>query len=562
MLQSITRKREYIILALMLVLLHFSMWVDFGSPLSRALILVHLGLFLIWQPVQRRDQRYVWYNGILFIGLILAFVYWINWWFMFGWLIMLIGLVGGRVVTNQIERNFYFLVMIFLVSELLIGCIPRLFAITTSTPVYNWLKYAMPVLPLILPFFPQSTSEKTVLSVDLLHAITASLLASLLALGSLVLMYHNGTDYFTALIQTLFAIGISLLAISLLLTPHAGFSGLPQLWSRSLLNIGTPFEQWLSELSKLRQEHKSAEKFLESAIEKLVALPWIAGVKWNLPKSEGVYGVSTKHEINLTINDSPVTLYTHVPIGGALLLHCNLLIQLIENFYEAKIYERELSLQTHLQAIYETGARITHDIKNLLQSMHSMITIVQADSEVTDSKSMIIVKRQFPYFIQRLELAMSKLQTPQQTDQDKIYFMDWWRELKSHYKGFNIVFGSDIQNDPLIPFDLFNNVSENLLENAISKRKNEPDIVISITATSNNNFSVMVCDTGSAIDDYIVNLMFKEPVESNDGLGIGLYQAAGLAESSGYSLTLKNNTTGKVCFELSRKNQGVDPRNF
>jgi len=168
LLQSITRKREYIILALMLVLLHFSMWVDFGSPLSRALILIHLGLFLIWQPVQRRDQRYVWYNGILFIGLILAFVYWINWWFMFGWLILLIGLVGGRVVTNQIERNFYFLVMIFLVSELLIGCIPRLFAITTSTAVYNWLIYAMPVLPLILPFFPQSTSEKTVLSVDLL----------------------------------------------------------------------------------------------------------------------------------------------------------------------------------------------------------------------------------------------------------------------------------------------------------------------------------------------------------------------------------------------------------
>ncbi len=546
----------------MLLLLHFSMWLDFGSPLSRALMLVHLGLFLIWQPIQRGDQSIEWYNGIIFIGLTLAFVYWINWWFMFVWMIMLIGMVGGRVVTSRIERYFYLLVMIFLVSELLIGCIPRLFSISSSTIIYDWLKYAIPVLPLLLPLFPQSTSGKTSLSVDLLHAITASLLASLLALGSLVLMYHSGIDYFSALIQTLFFIGICLIAISWLLSPHAGFSGLSQLWSRSLLNIGTPFEQWLDELSRLRQEHKSADNFLDSAIKKLVTLPWVAGVEWNVTEQPGVCGITTKHKINLTLNNKPLAIYTHVPIGGALLLHCNLLIQLIENFYEAKINERELALQVHLQAIYETGARITHDIKNLLQSMHSMITIVQADSEVTDSKSMIIVKRQFPYFIQRLELAMSKLQTPQQTDRDKIYLMDWWRELKSHYKGFNIVFGSDIQDDLLIPFDLFNNVSENLLENAIAKRKNEPDIMISITATSNNNFSLMVCDTGSVIDNATVNLLFKEPVVSDNGLGIGLYQASRLAESSGYSLALKNNSPGKVCFELSRKNQGVQPGNF
>jgi len=555
LLQSITKRREYIILALMLESLHFSMWLDFGSPLSRALMLVHLGLFLIWQPIQRGDQRYTWYNGIIFIGLTLAFVYWINWWFIFGWLILLIGIVGGRVVTNRIERDFYLLVMIFLVSELLIGCIPSLFTISSSTPIHDWLKYVMPIIPLTLPLFPQSTSQRTALSVDFLHAIMASLLASLLALGSLVFMYHSGTDYFTALIQTLFAIGIVLIAISWLLSPHSGFSGLSQLWSSSLLNIGTPFEQWLDELSKLRQEHNSAEKFLESAIEKLVSLPWIAGVKWHAPKLEGTRGVTTKYEINLTINSNPVTLYTHVPIGGALLLHCNLLIQLIENFYEAKINERELALQAHLQAIYETGARITHDIKNLLQSMHSMITILQADSDVTDSKSLIILKRQFPYFIQRLELAVNKLQTPQQTKQDNIYFRDWWRELKSHYKDFNIVFGSNINDDPPIPFDLFNSVTENLLENAISKRKNEPGIMISTTAISNkNSISLVVCDTGTAINENTVNLLFKEPLESDDGLGIGLLQASRQAEASGYSLTLKNNSPGKVCFELTRKN--------
>ena len=38
------------------------------------------------------------------------------------------------------------------------------------------------------------------------------------------------------------------------------------------------------------------------------------------------------------------------------------------HFYIAKIREKTLTQQTHLKAIYETGARITHDIKNLLQS--------------------------------------------------------------------------------------------------------------------------------------------------------------------------------------------------
>ncbi len=50
----INKRFEHQILALMLASLHLALWWDFGGALSRSLILSHLGLFLMWQPLWRR----------------------------------------------------------------------------------------------------------------------------------------------------------------------------------------------------------------------------------------------------------------------------------------------------------------------------------------------------------------------------------------------------------------------------------------------------------------------------------------------------------------------------
>ena len=49
------------------------------------------------------------------------------------------------------------------------------------------------------------------------------------------------------------------------------------------------------------------------------------------------------------------------------------------------------------------------------------------------------------------------------------------------------------------------------------------------------------------------------PVRSATGLGIGLYQAARLAEANGYALRLAQNRDGEVCFELAPAAQGSTP---
>jgi len=86
---------EQIVLVMMLETLHFATWYDFGDHLSQSLLLVHFGMFLIWQPVQKGDRRISWVSSLLFIVFTLALVYWINWISITIWLVLLIGFVGG-----------------------------------------------------------------------------------------------------------------------------------------------------------------------------------------------------------------------------------------------------------------------------------------------------------------------------------------------------------------------------------------------------------------------------------------------------------------------------------
>ena len=543
---------EHIILVVMLETFHFATWYEFGNYLSQSLLLVHFGMFIIWQPVLKGDRQISWGRSLLFLAFTFAMVYWINWISITIWLVLLIGFVGGRVTTRRFERNVYMLVMAFLIFELLISAIPQMFSLNLNKTVFNIFQIGLPLLPLVLLMTSNTLTVRTNESVDILLATTISFMAIILALGSLVLMYHNNTDYVVALIVTLIAVGIILIGISWLLSPHSGFSGLSQLWTRSLLNIGTPFERWLSNLSEQRQKQGSVQDFLDTAMNELVSLPWIAGAGWSVGETREVYGELTKHEIHLTLSDQPLTLYTHVPPAGVMSLHCSLLVQLIDTFYTAKKQELELAQQAHMHAIYETGARVTHDIKNLLQSLQTMTTLLDTNSDETREKSLILLKRQRPHISQRLQLALDKLQAPGKETHHQILATAWWEDLSTRRQESRIRFNSDIKHDTLIPEELFNSVVENLLENAIHKRQVDPDIVIIVTfKTDTTSISLCVTDTGKAVDEDIAKSILIDHIESDNGHGIGLYQAAKQAKSLNYVLRLEENHDGNVNFELS-----------
>ena len=131
---EILAANEHWLLGLVLLTLHGAIWWDFGGSLSRSLMLTHLGLFLIWQPVWRRDQRLQPRNAFIVLVVSLAAIYWLNWWSVFLWLIVLVGLLGGRVLLGRRERYAYLLALVVVISELLFGCVTPMFTLLLGLP--------------------------------------------------------------------------------------------------------------------------------------------------------------------------------------------------------------------------------------------------------------------------------------------------------------------------------------------------------------------------------------------------------------------------------------------
>jgi signal transduction histidine kinase len=276
--------------------------------------------------------------------------------------------------------------------------------------------------------------------------------------------------------------------------------------------------------------------------------------------------------------DLRLTVYAKQALSPTVLLHVRLLSQLVGYFYQAKQREQSLRDITRLQAVYETGSRLTHDLKNMLQSLLSLTAIAQS-SEV---RAQQLLKQQLPSLTQRIEQTLSKLQQPQVEDSDApmLLLSAWWDSLRQRNQHMQIAWlAPHVIPDKKIPAALFDCVLDNLLDNALRKRQFQPDIFIKVElhighegasllairflreqarsykrqfgSESAAELFISVCDSGQPIPESSLPNLLHAVVVSKQGLGIGLYQAAKWAEQLGYRLVLISNQNGKVCFELS-----------
>ncbi len=551
---ALTRTNEHRLLGTMLALLHLSIWWDFDSPLSRSLMLAHLGVFLVWQPVWRTDRPIKAGDSLTLLLATLGFVYWLNWWLIFVWLIVLVALIGGRGPLDRRERVASLVALAIVICELLIGAVTPMFAIPLDPHVELLFRYAPLVLALLLFVWPPQHAERSAsLVMDPIHGLNIALLTTILALSSLLIMYTIGVEYPIALVQAMLGIAAFLFAISWLSSPHLGFTGLGYFWTRYLLNIGTPFEEWLGRLAQLARTESGPEQFLNRAMDQLQELTWISGLRWHSAVGQGERGATTAHARRVSSHGLEVWLYTPRPASTTLLLHGTLLVRVIAHFLAAKAAERELAQRSYLQAIHETGARVTHDIKNLLQSLHTLTVAVEQAGPERASELQQLMQRQLPHLSNRLKLSLEKLQSARETATHCAPVKDWWGAFRARNAGDHVAFSGIIKVDADIPADCFDSVAENLLENARQKRQLASDVSIEVKLVANDDeLSLRVCDTGDAVAQEIAATLFQAPVASSRGYGIGLYQAARQAQRSGYKLQLLNNDTGQVCFELSR----------
>ncbi len=250
--------------------------------------------------------------------------------------------------------------------------------------------------------------------------------------------------------------------------------------------------------------------------------------------------------------DIALTIYSRYRTSPALHGHLRLLGQLLGEFYLAKLREQELRQASYMQAVHETGARVTHDVKNLLQSLNVLCSVaVRGDAD--SPEAMALVRRQLPAITQRLAATLDKLQRPGAESAARAAAQDWWEGLVRLYQGRGIEFSvEDLAEGAEVPRALFDSVADNLLQNALAKQKRQPGVHVRATLSGGEAAQLRVCDTGEAVPADMVKSLLRVPVPSDSGLGIGLYQAAQQAATAGYVLRLESNRDGEVCFALRR----------
>jgi hypothetical protein len=550
-------RHQNVLLATALLTLHGAIAWGGGEWWARGLLMSHFGLFLIWQPVWRGGRRIPLQHALMVLGLGTLFAFAGNWWLIAAWIAALCGLVGGGVPSTDArgERAAALLAAIYLVTMLLMWVLPQLFSDRyIANQVAPFVRYGMPVLPLAIMLIPGGERLRGApVIIDLFYTLVLFLLVVVLALGSFVIHHHQASqgEYLIGVTQALMVMAGLMLGLAWLWNPRAGFSGIGTLLSRYLLGLGLPFEQRMRRLAELAETETRPEHFLRAALTDMLDLPWINGYSWVTAASSGHVGNPEGHAEQHETGVLLLTMHATRQLSPAILLHQKLLMQMVGHFYEAQRREQQRQQSAYTQAIYETGARLTHDVKNLLQSLRSICAAAEMRG-ADDTAFRSLVQRQLPHITQRLSTTLEKLKSPEASATKDVDAAIWWQGLQSRYAGRAVGFGTEpVPENMRLIAELFDSTSDTLIENALYKVSQGQAKRVDVSLLAGPR--LRICDDGAAVPAELAEDLFRGPVPSESGLGVGLYQAAAFAAQSGYTLVLSLNRHGSVCFELLPK---------
>ena len=550
---TLSQRYWRLVVIAMLLLLHIAVFRGVADPWARALLLAHLGLLLLWQPFLRAEQRVSPTQGFILSLVAFAVMLRLDWWLLAFWVVIIAGLVGGKVYQQHAkwQRRCYLLMLLYLLALLAVAILPEIAPRREITPeVRQAAEYGLPLLFVVIALFPaEPEAAEGAQIIDFFYSVFLMLLLVVVILGSFTFMTLTRSSYLESLTYTVFLTAAAVLLVGLAWNPRAG-GGLGVFFIRYLFSIGLPVERWLQVLARGLQNEARPERFLEQALAAFERLPSVAGVAWRAGGAEGERGERTAHVVEFASGELALRMFSRYRLSPALQWHLHLLGQLLAEFYAAKLREAKLRETSYLQAVHETGARTTHDIKNLLQSLNVLCSVAAAEN-ADSARLNALVRRQLPVIAQRLAQTLERLQRPQADADDWAVAAPWWEALARQYQGEAVEFAPAVlAPGARVPRALFDSVADNLIRNALAKRRAEPQIRVRV---SMGEEGFRVSDGGSPVPPQILAGLLRGPVASTSGLGIGLYQAARQAEASGYCLVLEKNEPGNVCFALVRE---------
>jgi signal transduction histidine kinase len=540
------------LLAATLLIYHILIWSSSGSQLQVGLILVLYGLFLLWQPLWRKDSHISkWPIASLALLIALISYFFTNESFvLFG--LIFSGFIGSRLLSQPAFRSFDLLALLIVILEMATGVIPRAFPQIELPLLFSEYMEILILIPILLFFFAANPDHKTQArsQIDLMHGLLTSTLIFIVLLGAIVINTLYGVDYIDGFLLNVFIVSTLIIGISWFWNPGVGYSGIGVLWNRYAMTIGGPFETWINTLTTLIEEqYLTPNEYLEAACEHLVENDWLNAIQWNFENSTVSVGEKTgtwlKHSVSENIS---VELYFTSNPGTALEQHTNLLIRMAYQFYLAKLNQEKMRAQEHFATIHHTGARLTHDIKNILQSIKTSLDILGVN--YGSQKQQALLQKNLTQISARLENTLSQLKAPSLDTHVKLFNAnDWMDRLEQqHSSNKQISFHREVRNNNPLPVDLFDSVVENLINNAIRKPSTGK---VDVRLLFNSEIILLsVCDNGSPVESSIEENLFNQPVSSGSGMGIGLYQSTIMARAFNFELELSQNEAGKVCFNL------------
>lgn len=550
------------LMALTLLSLHAVLIWGNSTPFYSTLLLCHYGLFLVWQPILRPNTRLSWQHALLISAFAFAAsILFTHLWFVAFWVAGLFSLIGGRVLSSASKewRLPKILAASYLLTILLMWVVPKLVNANDDLAAAEYLlHYVLPILPLTILFLPAKNKPAAqARNIDFFYTLLIFLLSIIFILGSFAIGVVWHIHYLKLMVFVAFALAATLVAISWLWNPGKTFSGLELLMSNYLLSIGLPFEQWIRDVASHAERETSPDSFLAATMQELAKLEWVSGITWQHDSMQRQVGNTSHYISHYNFQHLQITLYSRWQFAPAMYLHVQLLVQIMTEFYEAKCREETISKNMYMQTLYETGSRLTHDIKNILQSLGNLSTAIEQNQHAdNDARLIELIRMQLPRLSQRLTNTLSKLELPSIERKNQEQAGIWWANFKQIHAHHQIQFQAPASFPKTeIDTDVLDSVVDNLLQNALVKAQREQNIRISVMLMPSSHFCLEVLDTGTAIPPEIASKLFKSNISASNGLGVGLYHAAQQASGAGYELSLTDNADGEVRFRLEMMNE-------
>lgn len=557
------RRHASWLLAGQLLALYVTLQSGPSGLLGKAAFIVHLGLFLVWQPLVEGETRLSPRVALLILILIGVTTAALGSWVLVLWVMLTACVVGGRVLLGgrRTERLSYLLALMFLVLALLLIALPDAMGGSHLPDAVRWASsWGLPVLLILIAASASGGHDpERAEVVDFFNSVLIFLLQAVLVLGTLAGMMLFAVPYVEALLKALVMLGGALLLLGWVWSPHLGFGGVESFIARHLMSVGVSAEAWLEALADIALTEDDAERFVAEACRELHRrMPWVAGLQWRTPNGGAASGRMLGRTRQFVHQHVVLDVATRYPLSPALIWHLNLLVKVLGEFHAGKERQALLRELSYLKAVHETGARLTHDVKNLLQSLQTLVFAAEHADPAHPDEFRALMQRQLPTISLRLAATLDKLREPTlRADESELAAARWWDEVRRQYGQVPWLTLEDVDGEPgqVLQVRLFASVLDNLLSNVEQKRAVRPTVraLARLLLDGQGRPRLEVEDDGPAIGAEIVHVLFKRPLRSSSGLGIGLYQSSQLAERAGYGLVLEENRDGMVRFVLAAR---------